>query len=112
MKEVVINTTPPPRKNLTRADSGILSEPSAFPRNGLYGWDSTGLNLRSSNGRYWSSLTNSTMYSHGQLFYSTGFYSRNGYYRGYGFAVRCIKKVGELNQSRLRYSLRTVCVFS
>ena len=76
-------------ENLTRADSGILSEPFAFPYSGHYNWNSTGLNNRSSRGGYWSSRTYSTASSHSQAFTSTSIRPQLGDYKGYGFAVRC-----------------------
>ncbi|MBR3256854.1 hypothetical protein IKG02_01010 [Candidatus Saccharibacteria bacterium] len=76
----------------TRADSGILSEPFAFPRSGYYNWNSTGLNSRSSSGYYWSSPTYSTARSRNQAFYSTVFNPQDGGHKGYGFAVRCVAR--------------------
>ena len=72
----------------TKADSGIISEPFAFPRSGGYFWYSTGLNDRNSYGYYWSSYTHSTTYSRGQSFGSTFFLPHDGSYEGYGFMVR------------------------
>ena len=82
--------------NLTRADSGILSEPFAFSSSGAYIWHSTALHGRSSSGNYWSSHTYSTTGSHYQVFYSTGFYPQDGYRKGYGFTVRCVAFIEKL----------------
>ena len=78
--------------NLTRADSGIISEPFAIPRSGYYYWFSTGLNGRSSGGYYWSSHTYSTSISPYQVFVSTLFGPQYGNLKGYGFAVRCVAR--------------------
>ena len=75
--------------NLTRADSGILSEPFAFPHSGAYNWNSTSLGNRSSYGNYWTSHAYSTTRSHYQAFGSTIFGPQNGNNKGYGVAVRC-----------------------
>ena len=77
------------RVERARADSGILSEPFAFPRSGNYNWGSSGPNRRSSRAYYWSSHTYSAAYAHYQSFHSTYFGPQDGYLKGYGYAVRC-----------------------
>ena len=87
---------------ITRADSGILSEPFAFMRSGAYYWSSTGLYDRSSGGFYWSLHTfsaSSISGSHGQSFASTGFNPQYGGHKGYGFSVRC--RASEIMKNRL-----------
>ena len=77
--------------SFTRADSGILSEPFAFLRSGDYAWRPTGLGNRSAYGGYWSATTYYAMLSYYQTFYSASFVPQTGYYKGYGFTVRCFR---------------------
>lgn len=41
-------------------------------------------------GLWWSSTASSAAYARGLLFNSGYFYPQDGYYKGYGFAVRCV----------------------
>ena len=77
-------------ENLTRADSGILSEPFVFSHSGSYNWSSTGLNGRSSLGHYWSSPTYSAAGSSCQSFHSIYLSPKNGNLKGFGYAVRSV----------------------
>ena len=74
------------------ADSGILSEPFVFLRNGRYSWNSTGLYGRNSYGAYWSSHSNGPRGANHQSFTTVDFYPENGGNKGYGFAVRCVAR--------------------
>ena len=75
--------------NLARADSGIVSEPFAFPRSGYYSWGTAGFYYRSSYGFHWSSRTYHTADSRYHGFYSSYFGPQAGRSKGYGFTVRC-----------------------
>ena len=77
--------------NLTRADSGIISEPFAFPRSGYYVWLSTVIDYRNGwYGGYWTSGIRLTERSYYQLFGPTYFLSPYSDFKGYGFSVHCV----------------------
>ena len=59
-------------------------------RSGNYGWGSTELNNRGSNGYYWTLRSNNTTSSSYLNFNSSDLDRRNNYNRGYGFAMRCV----------------------
>ena len=73
---------------LTRADSGIISEPFAFPRSGFYRGTTTALSARNESGHYWSSRMQSTTLSSYQAFSLAVFLVDERYNNGGGFMIR------------------------
>ena len=72
---------------LTKGDSGVQSEPYLFPRSGYFLWDNSGLYNRGSGGFYWSLHTHNKANSRYLGFGGSSFGPRDGYSKGYGFAV-------------------------
>ena len=70
-------------------DSGLLSNPLSFLRNGGYfAWYDIGIYDRGGRGYYWSLRSTSTTLSNYLDFYSSSLNSLLYYDRGSGFAVR------------------------
>ena len=67
-------------------DSGVLSNPLSFIRNGLYYWDG-GLGPRGSYGYYWSLRSVNTTVSNRLFFGNTSLSPQGNDGRGYGFAA-------------------------
>ena len=84
------NEEPNPR------DSGVLSGPLSFLRNGLFGWHDSYLYNRSGGGYYWSLHSFNTTVSYGLYFDNTGLSPQGIYHRGYGFAVCCVSNINGL----------------
>ncbi|MBR3257055.1 hypothetical protein IKG02_02090 [Candidatus Saccharibacteria bacterium] len=76
-------------RNLTRGDSGILSEPFAFFRVGTYDSFLAGNYNIGRTGSYWSSVAYSRAGSRYHDFSSSAFDLKTGWFRGYGFGIRC-----------------------
>ena len=72
-------------------DSGILSSPLSFLRNGIYAWIFGGPDYRGGLGYYWSLRSANTAYSNSLYFSLTVLYPQLIYDRGMGFAVRCVQ---------------------
>ena len=91
----LINTSYSMKNNTTwtgdNSDTGPLSNPLSFLRNGYFSWGDAGLYVRGSGGYYWSLRSADTARSNFLSFYSTYLYPQNNYDRGGGFAVRCVQ---------------------
>ena len=72
-------------------DSGLLSNPLSFLRNGYFYWVNAGLANRGGYGYYWSLRSTTKISSNSLLFYGTRLYLQYGSNRGMGYAVRCIQ---------------------
>ena len=80
-------------------DSGVISSPLSFLRSGDFDYASAGQGNRSAAGLYWSLRSANTTYSNYLLFGDTGLVPQYNFYRGYGFAVRCVALLQILHQS-------------
>ena len=74
----------------TRTDYPLHAFPLSYVRSGNYGWASGGLYYRGSYGYYWSAATYNTSSSRYLGFLASDLSPRNGYFKGDGFAVRCV----------------------
>ena len=70
-------------------DSGVLSNPLSFLRNGIFNWVNASLGLRGGLGYYWSLRSHSTFYSGVLYLTNTNLGAQSNDGRGYGFAVLC-----------------------
>ena len=71
-------------------DSGVLSNPLSFLRNGLVDWSYAGVWGRGLNGYYWSLRSANTTSSNYLYFYYAYLGPQHSSNRGQGLAVRCV----------------------
>lgn len=66
--------------------------PLNFLRTGAYGYERGNLNGRTNNGSWWSATINDAPFADCLQTSVSMFLPRNRYYRGYGFAIRCVAR--------------------
>ena len=71
-------------------DSGILSTPLSFLRDGYFAWGYAGLGSHGEGGRYWLSRSSNPTYSSSLTFNNGGLGSQDANTRAFGHAVRCV----------------------
>ena len=71
-------------------DSGVLSNPLSFLRNGYIYWNDASLYSRGGYGSYWSLRSTNTTYSNFLGFSNTYLNPQSDNLRGYSFAVRSL----------------------
>lgn len=77
-------------KNTANTDSGLLTFPLHFVRNGYYYYSNGQVNSQGTNGYIWSSSVYSHDHAHSLYFYSGHVSPQTSHHKGYGFPVRCI----------------------
>ena len=63
-------------------------------RTGYYYRSNDVINARVTSGSWWSTTAGSATVGHFLYTYPTNVYPQGNYYRGYGFAVRCVVREG------------------
>ena len=69
---------------------GERQSPLAFVYTGYYNYDSGSLLIEGTGGRYWSRTAGSGTGAYGLYFNSSSVNPQYNYYRGYGYALRCV----------------------
>ena len=78
-------------------DSGVLSNPLSFLRDGYFLWYDAGTSSRGTEGSSWSLRSSSTTSSNRLDLHNTGLNPQGGDSRGIGFAVRCVPNPSPLS---------------
>ena len=79
-------------EGLTQGTTVMQISPLSFLRSGRYSYESGSLDTRTSYGSYWSGRSYSITNSYYLSLWSTRLYPQYNYYRGTGFALRCLAR--------------------
>ena len=81
----------------------VRNAPLSFNYAGSYNYSSGSVSYASLNGYYWSGTVISSSNAYRLFFSDSNVNPVSNYYRGYGFALRCIARVGCSNITREGY---------